>query len=72
MRRWTDDTDAEAATYYRTLSTAEIRKRQTLTQEQLGMAYEKELPDAMADLRRQEDALTREMLRRSGHVQLWE
>lgn len=63
-REWTEQTTAEAAEFYPTLTTAEIRRRQGLTAEQIGMAWEQGNTDALLDLRCQEDALTAEMHRR--------
>lgn len=64
MIQWTDETDREAAEFYPTLSEREIRRRQDITAQQIGMAHRQGNEDALADLRRQEDALTREMMRR--------
>lgn len=68
MRRWTDETDHEAITFFDSLSTAEIRKRQSLCSQQKQSAYALELPDALADLERMETALTAAMLRRCPSV----
>jgi hypothetical protein len=64
MRQWTDKTDVEADEFFRTLSTAEIRRRQDLADEQIGMAHEQGKTDALADLQRMRDALSGEMMRR--------
>lgn len=64
MMHWTDQTDAEAVALFATMSEAEIRRRQDLTREQITLAHEQRNEDALADLRRQEDALTRAMLSR--------
>lgn len=64
MRTWTETTTEEARAFYPTLTEAEIRRRQDLTRQLLGMAYEQRNDDAMLDLRAQERALTDEMLRR--------
>lgn len=64
MRHWTEQTDAEAAEYFPTLSEKEIRRRQDLCQQQIQMAYEQRKADALEDLYRMEQALANEMLRR--------
>lgn len=64
MRHWTDETDAEADVFFATLSEAEIRRRQDLCQQQIVSAHRDRNEDALADLRRMEDALTRTMLAR--------
>ena len=63
-QHWTEDVDAEADVYFRTLTTPEIRRRQDLCDQQIRAAYQHRNDRALADLRRMEDALTREMLRR--------
>lgn len=64
MIEWTDETDREAAEYCPTLSEREIRRRQDITAQQIVMAHRQGNEDALADLRRQEGALAREMIRR--------
>jgi hypothetical protein len=61
---WTDEIDAEAETFFATLSEAEIRRRQDLCAQQIVMAHRARNDVALADLRRMENALGREMLRR--------
>ncbi len=70
--RWTESTDREAEIFFRTLTTAEIRHRQELASQQIARAWKNpdHLPEeirtqALTDLNRMHDALTREMLRRS-------
>lgn len=63
-RHWNAETHREADQFYPTLSEAEIRRRQDLTRQQIEIAHRERLDDALADLHEQEDALTRDMLRR--------
>jgi hypothetical protein len=67
MRHWTDETDTEAEEFFATLPDREIRRRQDLCSQQIRTAHERRNEDALADLRRMEDALTRTMLRRYTH-----
>jgi hypothetical protein len=62
---WTDETDREAAELFKTLSTPEIRRRQDLAVQQQRAAWEQSNERALSDLRRMQDALTREMFRRT-------
>ena len=64
VRHWTDETDAEADVFFASLSDAEIRRRQDLCSAQIVTAHERRNEDALADLRRMEDALCRTMLAR--------
>ena len=64
---WTDETDAQAAELFKTLPTAEIRRRQDLAAQQIRLAWEQKNERALADLRRMQDALTGEMFRRTDH-----
>jgi hypothetical protein len=64
-RHWTDETDREAAGFFPTLSTAEIRRRQDIAAQQIRLAWEQKNERAMTDLRRLQDALTAEMFRRT-------
>ena len=64
MIHWTDTTDVEAAEFFATLSEREIRTRQDLCTQQIGLAWKQRNDDALADLRRMEDALAAEMMRR--------
>lgn len=64
MTHWTDATDTEAAVFFDTLSEREIRRRQDLCNQQIRTAHEHRNTDALADLRRMEDALCASMLRR--------
>lgn len=64
-QHWTDDVDARAAELFQTLSEREIRRRQDLAAQQLRLAYQAKNERAMTDLRRMQDALTREMFRRT-------
>lgn len=67
---WTDETDREADTLYRTFTDAKIRRYQDLADQQITMAYAQResrpaaMEAAMTDLNRMRDALTREMMRR--------
>ena len=62
--RWTDECNADADTFFATLSTAEIRRRQDLCRQQITLAHSARDERALAGLRRMEDALTRAMLGR--------
>jgi hypothetical protein len=62
---WTEETDRAAAELFKTLSTDEIRLRQGLAASQIRLAWEQKNERALADLRAMEDALTREMFRRT-------
>jgi len=64
MRKWTDEIDAEADEFFSTLSEREIRRRQDLCRQQLKIAHDRGLTDALIDLQRMEAALTRAMLAR--------
>jgi len=64
MQKWTNEVNKEADVFFHTLSETEIRWRQDLCIEQIGMAFKQKNTDALEDLRRMEDALAREMLRR--------
>jgi len=64
MKHWTDETDKEADIFFATLSIKEIRNRQEICSEQIGMAWKQRNDDALEDLRRMEDALTRSMAMR--------
>jgi hypothetical protein len=64
-RNWTPEVDAEADQFFRTLTMREIRKRQDLATQQMGMAYEQRKTDALLDCQAMHDALTREVARRS-------
>jgi hypothetical protein len=60
---WTDETDKQAAEFFATLTETEIRRRQDLCSQQIVTAHNSRNLNALTDLRRMEDALTREMLR---------
>jgi hypothetical protein len=69
VRHWTDETDAEAVSFFDSLPEAEIRRRQDLCSQQQGRAYEmaaagRDMTDTQADLQRMSDALAASMLRR--------
>ena len=67
MRHWTAETDIEAAELFDTLPTKEIRQRQSLCREQMGMidnCPHGQLEDAMADMQAMENALFLAMMRR--------
>lgn len=64
MIQWTDEVDREADEFFATLSDAEIRRRQDLCVQQTRMAYDQRNADALHDLHRMGDALTRAMLTR--------
>lgn len=64
-RHWTEKTDREADALFRTLSVAEIRRRQDLADQQIRLAYTQRNTDALTDLNAMRDALSREMMRRS-------
>lgn len=72
MKRWTDETDREADELYPTFTTAKIRRYQDVVSQQMAMAYQQRdqrpsaMADAMADLQRCHDALSREMMMRVG------
>jgi hypothetical protein len=68
VRRWTDDTDKEADQFFATLSESEVRRRQDLCRQQIRLAFEQRNEDALADLDRMRDALTRTMLTRLKEV----
>jgi len=61
---WTEAVDAEADVFFRTLTVAEIRRRQDLCSQQQRTAYEARNIHATLALQGMENALTREMLRR--------
>ncbi|USN15619.1 hypothetical protein KIKIMORA_05010 [Brevundimonas phage vB_BpoS-Kikimora] len=63
-QHWTVKVDQDADVLFRTLSTNEIRRRQAICQEQAASAHAKANERAAIDIARQEEALTREMLRR--------
>lgn len=63
-QHWTVKVDQEADALFRTLSEADIRKRQDLCKAQAQAAHEKGNDRAALDLARQDEALMREMLRR--------
>jgi len=65
MRHWTEQTDTEANELYPTFTEAKIRQYQDLARAQIRMAYDQGNEDAMADLQAMEDALFREMMRRT-------
>jgi hypothetical protein len=64
-RHWTAETDREADVFFATLSVKEIRRRQRLAAAQIELAWEQRNDDALADLRRMENALTRSMAERT-------
>lgn len=64
MRHWDDRTDAEADALFATFSESEIRWRQDLCRAQIVTAHRARNDDALADLRRMEDALQRAMFAR--------
>jgi hypothetical protein len=61
---WTYECDADADTFFATLSTAEIRRRQDLCRSQIILAHAAQNERALTDLRGMEAALTRAMLGR--------
>jgi hypothetical protein len=65
-QHWTGETGREAAELFKTLSTAEIRRRQDLADQQLRLAGAQGNERATADLQHMQDALTAEMLRRTS------
>lgn len=67
MRHWTDETTTEADVLFRTLTFADLRRRQSLCCQQMTMAYEQRNDDAMADLAAMSDALAAEIMRRHVH-----
>lgn len=64
MSRWTDAVDAQADVFFATLTEAEIRRRQSLCDQQIVMAHKQQNESALADLRRMEAALIRSMFAR--------
>ena len=72
MRHWTDETDREADELYPTFTDAKIRHYQDLAEQQIARAYPRavagdlRMSDAIADLQRMQDALAREMGKRTG------
>lgn len=64
MRHWTEKTDREAQTFFATLSEREIRERQAICNEQIGMAYRERMEDALEDLQAMSEALARSMMER--------
>jgi hypothetical protein len=67
IQHWTDETEAQAAEYFQTLSLAEIRRRQDLVVQQIRLAWEQKNERASVDLCRMQDALTSEVFRRCFH-----
>lgn len=63
-QHWTEQVDREADTLFRTLTEADIRKRQDICQAQAKLAFEQKHDRAALDIARQDEALMREMLRR--------
>lgn len=63
-RNWTPEVDAEADQFFRTLSIAELRKRQDLATQQTRIAFDQRNDNALIDLQAMHDALTREVARR--------
>lgn len=63
-QKWTETVDREADALFRTLSEAEIRRRQDICKDQARRAFEQKHERASIDIARQENALMREMLRR--------
>mgnify|MGYP000321263279 CR=1 FL=1 len=63
-QNWTVTVDMEADAQFRTLSEAEIRRRQDICKDQARRAFAQKHERASIDIARQEDALMREMLRR--------
>ncbi len=64
MLHWIDETDREARVLFASLPECEIRRRQDLCSQQIERAHAQRNTDALLDLRRMEDALTRSMLER--------
>ncbi|USN14394.1 hypothetical protein KABACHOK_05810 [Brevundimonas phage vB_BpoS-Kabachok] len=64
QQKWTAKVDQEADALFRTLSEADIRKRQDICRQQAKLAYEQGHDRAALDIARNEEALMREMLRR--------
>jgi hypothetical protein len=64
-RQWTPEVDAEADRFFRTLTIPELRRRQSLADQQMEMAHAQRKTDALLDLRAMHDALTREVARRT-------
>jgi len=62
--RWKTVSGDSVEGFYATLTTAEIRRRQYLTRQEIEIAHRDGLTDALSALREQEDALTAEMVRR--------
>lgn len=71
MRHWTEEIDDAANVLFRTFTTAEIRRRQDLCRAQLATAVkrydrgETRLIHAIEDLQAMDNALFREMMRRT-------
>ena len=66
MRHWTNETDAEASSFFATLTEREVRRRQDLCAAQIAVAHDRGLTDALEDLHRMEAALQRSLLERPG------
>jgi len=64
MRHWTEKTDQEAQTFFATLSESQIRERQAICNEQIGIAYRERMEDALEDLQAMSEALARSMMER--------
>lgn len=64
QQHWTVKVDQDADALFRTLSEAEIRRRQGICEAQARSAFEQQNERASLDIARQSDALMREMLRR--------
>ncbi|USN15897.1 hypothetical protein PAPPERLAPAPP_01550 [Brevundimonas phage vB_BpoS-Papperlapapp] len=64
QQHWTVKVDQEADALFRTLSEADIRKRQDICRQQAKQAHEQGHDRAALDIARNEEALMREMLRR--------
>jgi hypothetical protein len=67
-RHWTAETDAEAVVLFDSLPTKEIRQRQDLCRQQMGMidnapVWQRE--DSLADLIAMDEALFQAMMRRT-------
>lgn len=63
-QKWTQKVDLEAKTLFKTLSEAEIRRRQTICGLELAKMTPKTPESVALDVQRKENALMREMLTR--------
>lgn len=64
QQHWTEETDREAIALFDSLSEKAIRDRQSITKDQIAMAFEQNNDRALLDLQRQFEALAQAMMRR--------